>query len=148
MKIRKGFVSNSSSSSFVCIGDGDKLIDIENEYLNIINDTIIIKGNFEFGWEFETFWGFEAKIAFAWMQAKYINDDKQLKMIEEVVKEVTGMNVKMNIGFSYDDNIDKKYNSYIDHQSVDNHGIFESKETLKNFLFDENSYIEMGNDNV
>ena len=35
MKIRSGFVSNSSSSSFVCIRAGDKIIYSNNDYIDV-----------------------------------------------------------------------------------------------------------------
>jgi len=59
-------------------------------------------------------------------------------MLEEVIEEVTGAT---EVLFNLSD-------SYIDHQSHDVVGkAFESKETLKEFIFNPKSVLRTGNDN-
>lgn len=77
-------------------------------------------------------------------------------MIERVIKEYTGANV-VEHGFifkSYDYNgseISYVDNGYIDHQSCATEGenteIFNDDDTLRRFLFADDSYIHTDNDN-
>lgn len=136
MKYREGFVSNSSSTSFVIIGNSGEMYKPSK---------LIVGDGWEFGWTFETFRGAEAMCAFALMQAVYQGNKEWEQMVYDVVREYTGSELEF-------DNINNKFDfdgSYIDHQSIgDSNEIFASKETLKKFIFDMDSYVEMGNDNV
>lgn len=172
MKIRSGFVSNSSSSSFIVIRDsngGDRMDELKNKY----KDTVLIVdnnfGNINFGWEDEVYRDFGSKLIFAFLQSSYLIDNFNnitdslivsenckcgkmwMGMIEDVVKENLGVsNIKWELSIHYND-VNGKPHAYIDHQSASYEGkntsIFKNKDLLKSFLFNEYSYIETGNDN-
>lgn len=134
MKTRVGFVSNSSSTSFVVIGNGSNM--------SVSKHQIVIDDVYEFGWEHTRTIYVSGRIAFAWMQAQYQGNDTWLNWIKEIVKEVTGHELICKI------DVNNSYESYIDHQSIGmSNEIFESKDSLKRFMFDNDSYVEMGNDN-
>jgi len=85
MKIRIGFVSNSSSTSFVVIGRSGTL-----EIPWPDGERICVTGSYQFGWSGCTRHT-KGRIAFAWMQAQYQKRDDWISMIKEVVKKVTGL---------------------------------------------------------
>lgn len=140
MKIRLGFVSNSSSSSFIVIDAKNGYDKIETEELNNA------LGQNDFGWEIHDYKSIHSRINFAYLQALYHDFEKQedlIKMIEEVIKD--NSNVKeIKWGINLD-------NSYIDHQSNASEGknieMFESKQMMKDFIFGKDSYIHTDNDN-
>jgi hypothetical protein len=137
MKIRSGFVSNSSSSSFVVIGRSgkfDKAFTIDGDNIILVDD------DYFFGWDFTTYNTVEDRIAWAWLQAQYTGRPELLEMIKQAVFEVTGKQLSCNA------DVDKE--SYIDHQSVEEGKIFSSMDDLKSFIFDKDSYVKTGNDNV
>ena len=145
MKVRKGFVSNSSSSSFVIISSNN-LYDYRVYGDYIIGDD----GECEFGWDVETYSDIPSKINFAYMQAMYVKHNEWLNMLTCAIVNHTGCdNVRSNLTIDWKDK--EKRQGYIDHQSASTEGenteIFESIETLTNFLFSPHSYIETGNDN-
>ena len=149
MRCRNGFVANSSSSSFIVINSNGQ---IENE--DLFNGEVFVadnRGETKFGWENTIYWKMRDKINFAYLQTMYANNQNWLIMLEEVMKDHLGcIDIEWNITTDYNDK-DGKIWSYIDHQSNAEEGenteIFNDEETLRDFLFNPNSYIQGGNDN-
>jgi len=156
MKIRNGFVSNSSSSSYVVINKSN-LNDIEKfKYLASWYDVVNIpleNGEKEFGWDVVQYTD-ESKINFAYLQAMYADRPDWANMITKLLKENLGIeHISIDIAWC-----NSKYGyiklpdcGYIDHQSNaaenTNTEIFDSEENLKYFLFCDESYIQGDNDN-
>jgi len=155
MKIRNGFVSNSSSSSYVVINKSNLNDIIKFKYL-AKQDVVVIplkNGEKEFGWEVIRYTG-ESKINFAYLQAMYANRPEWANMITKLLKENLDIErISVTIAcWNGDYNYVKVPDSgYIDHQSCATEGanieIFNSEEDLKYFLFCDESYIQGGNDN-
>lgn len=159
MKIRKGFVSNSSSSSFVIVANGL----LEEITLNEDKYVIGELGQYEFGWDIDDYFDIDTKINWAYLQASYLKrngiyhcseEDKAkwkvkgqeyLKMLTDVIKDTLHVReVIVSDGIVED--------GYIDHQSSACEGknfqeIFESEFALKQFIFCRKSYIHTDNDN-
>jgi hypothetical protein len=156
MKTRLGFVSNSSSSSFIVI-DSNVAVNFENKEI-----TIPGIGETEFDWQFDRYYDFPSKLNFALLQAEYAkdmiidsdfeyenkSDNRYVDMIYEVLKD-EGLTVIENTLTTC---IDSEDRGYIDHQSAifensDMEELFNSKSNLRNFLFSNESFIATGNDN-
>ena len=90
MKIRQGFVSNSSSSSFIVISKG-KCIHPSwyGQDLVIFGDC----GNSQFGWEFERWNDIESKINFCYIQARDVKREDWIEMLEKVLKRECSIKV-------------------------------------------------------
>jgi hypothetical protein len=146
MKIRQGFVSNSSSSSFV-IYDARNGYDFPNFDSHLVVDSNF--GETEFGWGPDKLYDFGSMVIFAYLQYLYAQNEDWKKMIEEVIQENT--NVKTIDWQIQREDWDKPGWGYIDHQSSvvegENTEIFDSKEILKDFFFGKGSYIVVDNDN-
>ena len=149
MKIRQGFVSNSSSSSFIVIID--KEITPTRECLG----QVVYPGELgetEFGWQRKTYHDMWSKMNFAYLQAlykaHYTEDNNWAERLDKVVKEHLGASVVWSISEEYDTPENFTW-GYIDHESAcpDNCEMFDSDEKLKSFLFNEESYIQNQNDN-
>jgi len=156
MKTRLGFVSNSSSTSFIIIGSSasDQLINMIK--MTIENNTIVIdnKGELEFGWDdvkYTTFWD---RLNFTMIQIMYqkqYENSEKYKMLKNVLKAALDVDVienKLSLEYICGKN---EFHAYIDHQSSIVEGanieMFESELELRLFLFSEDSYIQGGNDN-
>lgn len=145
MKIRSGFVSNSSSSSFIVI-NAQHGYEFPTFNENLIVDSSL--GEIEFGWGPDTIYSVGSRITFSYIQALYANKKEWIEMLEKVIKE--NCNVKT---ISWDISIDYRDHdyAYIDHQSSAEEGqnieMFESEQKLKDFIFGTDSKIELDNDN-
>ena len=163
MKVRLGHVSNSSSSSFIVISHNTPK---ETHIPKFDEISIPYRGGcYQFGWDWEKHQTFGSRLNFAAIQAniKAARDaynekgecrynehymerlkpsDEWLVMLKDVLREEFG---DIDITLSITDDC------YIDHQSNvgdgQNYEMFNSREDLKAFLFNEGSYIKTGNDN-
>jgi hypothetical protein len=155
MKIRKCLVANSSSTSHI-IFSNDINLTIPNWDIEITlgNDF----GKIEFGWGPDEITDFESKLNFAFLQffeasnkdhtyIKYEHPETWFNMLIEVLKEVGVEEVNASELYK----MYREYDAYIDHASSAVEGqnieIFESKEKLKDFLFNKNTKLILDNDN-
>jgi hypothetical protein len=140
------FETNSSSSHSLTIGNSDIVLD---KILPDENGIIYLNGG-EFGWEYDRHYSALTKANYCAIACHYNdygnithynNSSFNEEMLIEVIKEQTGAKeVVLNI-----DN-----NSYIDHQSIESgilDEVFESKENLRNFIFNGDSYLIIDSDN-
>jgi len=157
MKVRMGFVSNSSSSSFTVIdaSKGYDRLEGNDEY---VDSTYHVgkNGKCEFGWEKEKTKDIDSKINWAYIQAE--DNPLLTEMFERVIKENTGITeILYDIG-NYDktSDPDPEFGPFkegmIDHQSHisendSNMNIFESDDALRDFIFGRGSCIQTDNDN-
>ncbi len=145
MKIREGFVSNSSSTSFV-------IIDASSGHKKLKGPLVFgDKGVREFGWGPQTLIGMHSRINFAYIQT--YESPERLKMLEDVIHEHSGLTepIVWHIALDYEHSNNGERWGYIDHQSAACEGknleMFESKKVLKDFLFGVHSQIILDNDN-
>jgi hypothetical protein len=130
--IRSGvFETNSSSSHSVSVADENKEFVLDTIYPD--QDGIIELRGDEFGWEWFKCNDAETKANYAAQQ--FENNESALDVLKEVIMEQTGA----------EDVVFRLENGYVDHDSM---GILESsKEWLKSFIFNKNSWLFGGNDN-
>jgi len=173
MKTRNGFVSNSSSSSFVVISHGGATDKSFGKYLaynfaceenNWSERTLTVPYSLahlpsgHFGWDTVQYTSFEDRLAFACLQACYHDGVTEEtgepivgewhKMIGEVlmIRIPNLMDVQFRISTREGHNIS---DGYIDHQSAypNNCEMFATADHLRAFLFNDGSYVQGGNDN-
>jgi len=158
MKIRSGFVSNSSSSSFIVIGDSVNWHEVKE--LELFEGDLVVDGDFgkcEFGWEQEQRYDVESKIIWCYIQAKSIDKQEWINMLEEAIRsrnpEIS--NIRWELCVEWEERMEggSEYaDAYIDHQSSVSGGggnaeMFDSMDALERFLFSGDSFIETDNDN-
>jgi hypothetical protein len=146
MKTRQGFVSNSSSSSFIVI-DASKGYEHPKWGQTLLVDKAF--GEHEFGWGPETLTDVGSRIIFAYFQAQYVEKDEWISMLEKVIREHAGVKTiiwKVHCNGSYGCS---QY-GYIDHQSNSGEGenteMFNSIQALRDFIFGQGSSIELRGD--
>jgi hypothetical protein len=157
MKIRSGFVSNSSSSSFIVISNNGQ--PEKPKYFSNVLTVNSSLGKTQFGWEDEinSYWG--TKIIFCYLQTIYAREsyskyqdkaDEWLLMLENVIKYWTGCE-SINWFLTTEYSNDNTNWAYIDHASNSgensNIEMFENEFILGNFIFNPKSYIHTQNDN-
>ena len=170
MKKRADFVSNSSSSSFIVITDSgpwSRASTAEGEIEAVPRSEY---GECDFGWQTEKYRDFWSKLNWCAIIArekrameKNEQADETFKAnvekpwfryseMEALLKKVCAdAGVSIEIDFSEDEYGGFKY-GYIDHQSnireePDNARMFRDEKTLRDFLFNDGSYIDNSNDN-
>lgn len=133
--IRKGvFETNSSSCHSLSI---DNTADVLDTLYPNEEGNIILEGG-EFGWEWFKHNDAKTKANYASIALKN-NPDILIK----VIKEQTGCN---DVIIHTSDDYSSPYYSYIDHES---YGVCPTDEkSLKNFIFNKNSWLFGGNDNT
>ena len=148
MKIRSGFVSNSSSSSFIVVSD-DSYDDVSSikqfenlfdRYLDHNTGVFSYTPTFEFGWQTEKYYDMKIKfdwVMLTWMYCGFLKEHKD--RIERFLKCAFRGDVHL---LPFSDNGD----GYIDHQSISNE-VLESYSLMKDFILSPNSYIQNDNDN-
>lgn len=135
----KVFETNSSSTHSISIASGGD--GILSTILPV--DGIIELTGGQFGWEWEKYNDALTKANYAAVYTRY--DEKLQQMLKDVIMHHTGAKeIVLNLG--------EDVQFYIDHQSdvvESDHLIdaFDSADTLKNWIFNENSWLLTGNDN-
>lgn len=138
--IREGvFETNSSSTHSICIKGGEFAPDAFP-----LDDGVCKVHPGEFGWDVREFRSPQIKASYCLTHAKESGGDKRLlPMLTAVLGKATGCEVEfVSAGGEY-------YEwGYIDHQSS---GVcaeaFESEETLRDFIFNPDSWLKTDNDN-
>jgi hypothetical protein len=138
IKIRKGvWETNSSSSHSISIADADKQFVVDTSFMPEEDGVLKLYGG-DFGWEWNKINDAETKANYCAVYA--MHDSYKSDMLSEVLQEQTGAK---EVEFAFSDG-----DSYIDHQSNDiASDAFGSKEKLRNFIFNLNSWLFTGNDN-
>ena len=140
------FETNSSSTHSISISNvkSDDLMEI----VTLDDENNIELSGGEFGWEIEKYNDFNTKANY--LAILIIMSDSEFgkykEMFEDVIKTQTGCE---NIIYSMSDDYNSPNSSYIDHGSEQ--GIIEeaceNSETLRQFLFNSNSWLLTTNDN-
>lgn len=142
IRIRQGvFETNSSSSHSISIANTGKKFCTGSLPLGKDGSISIYPG--EFGWSQERYYDAYTKASYALTYA-YASGSKEIVMLQEVIQEHTGVK-EVNLCTA-------KSEWYvfgsIDHQSSDVCACaFESKETLRSFIFNPQSVLVTDNDN-
>ena len=130
--VRKGvFETNSSSSHSLSLARDDQEFVLDTIYPDQ-NGVINVTGQ-EFGWGWDKFNDATTKLAYAFQDSYGMED-----LIKRVVKEQTGA---VEVNFDEAD-------GYIDHDGVGTTAdIRGGEEDMRNFIFNKNSWLFIGNDN-
>lgn len=136
---KKVFETNSSSSHSLCIEKCEKIPEkvIKTMKAYAEEGVLTLYGD-DFGWEVAKYNSAYTKANYCRVDAQY--NEENLEMLKEVIEEVTGLKVI----------IFEDCGGYIDHQSSGitvEEGVFDSKENLKDFIFNPDSVLYIDNDN-
>ena len=158
--IRKGLPeTNSSSSHAISISLSKDYYTPETMNLNIDENGVLrIEGSDSFGWEYEKYNDALTKIKYVFGIPEVKNSPKMKKRIKDIIKSFTGAK-KVVLGWEekYLEDLKENggdeveiynYGPGIDHNSSEIFPeILESSETIKDFIFNPNSWLFLGNDN-
>lgn len=147
LQIRKSvFETNSSSSHSVNISTSG---DIDTSLIPNDNGVLVIDSKNQFGWEQEYHNDASTKAMYAHLQSQYSGNPQHVEMLNKVIRDQTGADEIIFLGDIHAD-WSSNINAYIDHQSAyceAGFEPFESEESLRNFIFNKQSYVETDNDN-
>lgn len=111
---------------------------------------VVLNGG-EFGWEVEDYRDALTKANYVAIYIQQWSSSNQkdgfMKLFTEVLREQTSCN---EVVFNFDGSCNHRNWSYIDHQSVEDgqlDWLFESSETLRQFIFNPKSNLHTDNDN-
>lgn len=144
---QSAFETNSSSSHSITVSD-DSSYDLMDLSLVPDQDGVITLNGQSFGWEWRRYNDAMTKAVYCAVDNGKDEDTEEddeknnsyKNLIKEVIKEQTGAK-KVVFNISDDD--------YIDHQSVGtSYEVRQTKESLRNFIFNKNSWLFTGNDNT
>lgn len=164
MKERLGYVSNSSSSSFIVISTDpvkQEYIDSTKTLLKTISwdykDNIIMlpnkEGEMQFGWQHEEYHGIIDKLNFCAIQICYLkrDNDDRWEQYFEMLRDVVYSNFSVNIDIKWFEEDEYCTDYYIDHQSSAEEGqnieMFADEGKLEDFICNPKSHIFNSNDN-
>lgn len=136
-KIRKNiFETNSSSTHSISVCGNEADCDMYDFIIPNENGEIIFSNSICFSWGFEKFNDAHTKALYC--IADHIGEQEKIDMVKKVISEQTGCD---NIIISIHENM-------IDHNSCGtSNDVFDSEVKLKNFIFNKNSWLFIGNDN-
>ena len=163
MKTRIGFVSNSSSSSYVVVPKSvvqEYEKNRESRDIKSFNRLKLLfafsgeekwsglfdSGEKNFEWQVVRYHDLESKWNWLVLQAYYSGSNAYLSIIENFLSEV---NRNLKINWADVDEQVEKFNAGIDHQSVDAQATFAEVGAIgiDEFLVNENCFIQNSNDN-
>ena len=157
MKTRNGFVSNSSSSSFIVVSNKEE-INTPLALNGIIKIPRNETGEIDFSRRGGFYQDFDSKLNFMVLQALYSDIQEYMDAVLEVLRMKFGEDVKFEINlrrefYDFYEEVDEKglYYGSIDHDSIGGefYNMLESAadgntDDLYNFLFKSESYLMMG----
>lgn len=139
-KIRSGvFETNSSSSHSISLGKESEKSLLQTITPNYDGKIILVGG--DFGWDWEKFNDAETKANYCAqvIHDYYADNSHRLAMLKRVIREQTK---------ACDVEILSIETGYVDHNSKGKEKpIFESEDSLRNFIFNPESWLFTGNDN-
>lgn len=156
--IRNGvFETNSSSTHSICIADPRNFI-IDSLLVDEAGKLQIFGG--EFGWGYEHHNDAATKASYCLVHAKsrQVPGQDREEMLRKAIAEFTGAKeiefvpVTRKGETKWSAPAEEDEWGYIDHQSIEDSGgagepVWESIDTLKNFIFNRNSQLTIDNDN-
>lgn len=141
------FETNSSSSHSISFSTK---MDIDTSLVPDESGLLVIGKNCnkQFGWEIEEYNDAETKAMYAYIQARYSQNQDHIDMVYDVIIKQTG--ATEIIFWAEVDEYNSSDWAYIDHQSAYYESGFEpfsSSEQMRDFIFNRNVTLHTDNDN-